>query len=58
MGTKEGKRFIWRRKGVKLRDGIYTKQQGNVLTGRAIRHRGVSKDKGCYARVVIFGKNS
>lgn len=43
---------------MKLRDGIYTKQQGNVLTGRAIRHRGVSKDKGCYGRVVIFGKNS
>lgn len=43
---------------MKLRDGIYTKQQGNALTGRAIRHRGVSKDKGCYARVVIFGKNS
>lgn len=42
---------------MKLRDEIYTKQQGNVLTGRAIRHRRVSKDKGCYAGVIIFGKN-
>jgi len=42
---------------VKLRAGIYTKQQGNALTGRAIRHRGVSEDTGCSAGVVIFGKN-
>lgn len=42
---------------MKLRDGIYTEQQGNGLTGRAIRHRRVSKEEGCCAGAVIVGEN-
>lgn len=57
VGMNEGKRFIYWRRGVKLRDGIYRKQPRRELTGRAVRHRSVSEDKGCRAGGVITGGN-
>lgn len=57
VGTNKGEKFICRRRGVKLRDGIYRKQPLRELTGRAVRHRSGSKDKGCCAGGIITGGN-